>query len=152
MIRLSTSEKTSAFTVALRLSGRAVLVFAALMLIVSCESLESSLGELDDYLDSFVLEPGAPAMMTLPAMENNSSYQLEAGRYHGATIIRNSVDIRGAGTDRTVIDGRLIISGNNVTIRRLAIDGAVLLRGNNIDLTNTRITGAVRSSGSNNSW
>ncbi|MFP4362257.1 MAG: hypothetical protein ACLFR1_00175 [Spirochaetia bacterium] len=78
---------------------------------------------------------------------------MEPGTYEGPlSITDNSVVIRGAGIGETVINGDVMISGNNCRIQNLTIRGSVQISGNNADLTGAEVRQGVRSSGQNNTW
>ena len=89
---------------------------------------------------------------SFPGMSNNTRIELEAETYRAPEITHNSVVIAGAGTDRTVIIGTLVISGNNARLSNLTIDGDVTITANNADLRDARITGSVNDRGRNNEW
>ncbi len=90
--------------------------------------------------------------MTISGLANNTEIQLEAGTYKGLTITHNSVVLTGRGSGKTIIEGNVIIRGNNCVIRNLTRVGDVIIEGNNADLEKIQIQGEVKSTGKNNNW
>lgn len=85
--------------------------------------------------------------------DNNSTVELEAGRYRGDVVISaNKVVLKGQGIGVSEISGDVSITGNSCTLSGLSISGNVYLSGNNNSLRNTRVSGQVISEGNNNSW
>ena len=95
---------------------------------------------------------GAPAA-GLWGIRNNADIQLGSGVYSSpGTINANSVTIRGAGPGQTVIDGDLMVRGNNLVVTGLKVRGSVTFLANNADFRGARITGSVANGGNNNLW
>lgn len=89
----------------------------------------------------------------LSGIRNNADITLGPGAHASpGTISANSVTIRGAGTGATVINGDLVVRGNNLTMSGVLIEGSVFLYANNADLRGALISGSVANGGNNNSW
>jgi formylmethanofuran dehydrogenase subunit C len=99
---------------------------------------------------------GAPRSMDLGTIrvDNNASIRLQPGTYTGRLVIdANNATITGAGIDRTIIRGDVIINGNSNKVRGLTILGVVSISGNTNNLTGTELdTSKVRAKGNNNRY
>lgn len=81
------------------------------------------------------------------------SLWLEVAVYRGgASLAAAGADIRGAGIDRTFIDGDVVITGNGVHVRDLTIKGNLTIRANGVILERVRIMGSVKDLGKGNRW
>jgi hypothetical protein len=87
---------------------------------------------------------GAPRESIVP-VEDYGTVELEASTYEGDLVVdATSAWIFGAGPERTIIDGDLIISGNRNEIRGVRVTGRVRISGDHnkiiqSDLSNTTI-------------
>ncbi len=79
--------------------------------------------------------------------ENGRDFNLKSGVYQGLrTINANGVEIDGRSYRSgcgTVLDGDVVIRGNNVELRDVVIRGDVTVLGRNASLRNVIITGAL---------
>jgi hypothetical protein len=76
--------------------------------------------------------------------------ELAAGRYVGTIELdRVRSELRGAGTEQTVIDGNLLV-GSHCTVRDVTVTGDVLFTGNGARLHGVRCLGQVLDYGQQN--
>jgi hypothetical protein len=110
----------------------------ALVLLSGCETLDFALGAPGNDTE------GAPRE-SIVEMEDYETVELEAKTYTGDLIIdATNVWLFGEGSDQTIIDGDLIISGNRNEIRGIRVTGRVRISGNlnkimQSDLSNTTV-------------
>jgi formylmethanofuran dehydrogenase subunit C len=101
-------------------------------------------------------QQGAPRSLDLGAIrvDNNANIRLQPGTYTGRLVIdANNATISGAGIDRTILRGDVVITGNSNKVRGLTILGVVSISGNTNDLTGAEVdTAKVRARGNNNRY
>lgn len=81
-----------------------------------------------------------------------SSVRLEPGLYQGNFGVPGSVTVEGAGRDRTVIDGDLVISGPFNTVRHLTVLGKVVITGSQNTLVDVDYRGGIDDRGQINRY
>jgi len=84
---------------------------------------------------------------------NNSVVKLNPGIYRENLEVRaNKVSFLGSGVESTILEGSVMIYGNNCQFRDLGIIGDVVILGNNNDFSGASIKGTITSKGNNNLW
>ncbi len=84
---------------------------------------------------------------------NNSVVKLKPGIYRENLEVRaNKVSFLGSGVESTILEGSVMIYGNNCQFRDLSIIGDVVILGNNNDFSGASIKGTITSKGNNNLW
>lgn len=100
-------------------------------------------------------EPNAPpATRTVPAGPTPSVdgkhqvVELGEGKFKGDLVVGGSHNhVRGAGWGKTIIDGRLLMTGNHNSVSGLTIEGGGTIEGNHNDATKAQLHGDVTTSG-----
>ena len=84
---------------------------------------------------------------------NNRHVTLDNADYECDLVIRgNNNRVVGSSTGNTVIEGNVVITGNNNTLRNVEVLGTITLRGNNIRLDDVDYDGEVINSGNGNQY
>jgi hypothetical protein len=96
----------------------------------------------------------APAAAPSPRISgNNTRHTLPPGVYRGDMHVSgNHVVVEGAGPGQTVIEGRLLVSGNNNRVRGLSVTGETSVSGNQNKLEAIEYRGPVRATGNKNEY
>jgi hypothetical protein len=150
---ISDVEPSQSITLRIELPDQGITGTIELQDIVEGELIEILLETSFDSLTISVVrreepEPakGIPEVIT----GNNVTMLVPAGLYdQPLTVLGNHFTLVGEGTDNcevggwTIIDGRVVINGNNATFRNIAFDAPVEVRGNNTHFINCCFDGVL---------
>jgi len=106
-------------------------------------------------LDATPATPSAPQNVppgpTPTIGGNHETIVLAEGKYRGDLVIGGNHNIvRGAGTGKTIVDGRLVMNGNHNRVGELSVTGGGTIGGNHNDASGAILEGEVAVGGIGN--
>lgn len=130
-----------------------VLAAIAFLALAGCESFDMAVVASGGQPSSSSAG-GASLSASDVQVGNNANVRLEAGTYRGTlTIDANNSRVTGAGAERTVIDGTVVIDGNRNELHGVTVIGSVRVSGNANRITASDLNQAqVTADGNNNSY